>query len=185
MFDSIGGFFRKEGISMAGYRGWSMSNNAVEAYKNGEKPMSKWTKKNIFEIIEKSGCELNCSVEKLKKLPTQALKDICLSYSSWHHTSNHYNKTDFYSLDVDRIENLTDDKIEELLLDYKADKKVESKPLEEKWECAFLEWSGSRKHPVATEVIEEGIIKGNWFYRKDGSKKKTTANGFRFIKQIQ
>ena len=60
-------------------------------------------KKNIFEIIEKSGCELNCSVEKLKKLPTQVLKDICLSYSSWHHTSNHYNKTDFYSVDTDRL----------------------------------------------------------------------------------
>lgn len=122
---------------------------------------------------------------KIKKLPVKVLKEVCLTYSSWHHTSNHYNKTDFYSLDVDRIENLTDDKIEELLLDYKTGKKVESKPSEEKWECAFLEWSGSRKHPVATEVIEEGIIKGNWFYRKDGSKKKTTANGFRFIKQIQ
>lgn len=62
---------------------------------------------------------------------------------------------------------------------------MESKPSEERWECAFLEWSGTRKHPVATEVIEEGIIKGNWFYRKDGSKKKTTANGFRFIKKLE
>ncbi len=26
---------------MAGYNGWSMSNNAVEAYANGEKPLSK------------------------------------------------------------------------------------------------------------------------------------------------
>lgn len=170
---------------MAGYNGWSMSNNAVEAYSNGEKPLSKWTKADIFDTIEEQEVELKCSIEKLKKLPIKVLKEICLIYSSWHHTSNHYNKTDFYSLDVDRIENLTDDKIEELLLDYKADKKVESKPLEERWECAFLEWSGSRKHPVATEVIEEGTIKGDWFYRKDGSKKKTTANGFRFIKKIQ
>ena len=80
---------------------------------------------------------------------------------------------------------MTDDKIEELLLDYKKEKRMESKPSEERWECAFLEWSGTRKHPVATEVIEEGIIKGNWFYRKDGSKKKTTANGFRFIKKFE
>lgn len=170
---------------MAGYNGFSMSNNAVVAYEDGEKPLSKWTKTDIFDAINEQEVELKCSIEKLKKLPVKVLKEVCLTYSSWHHTSNHYNKTDFYSLDVDRIENLTDDKIEELLLDYKTGKKVESKPSEEKWECAFLEWSGSRKHPVATEVIEEGIIKGNWFYRKDGSKKKTTANGFRFIKQIQ
>lgn len=170
---------------MAGYNGFSMSNNAVAAYEDGEKPLSKWTKANIFDAINKQEVELKCSIEKLKKLPVKVLKEVCLTYSSWHHTSNHYNKTDFYSLDVDRIENLTDDKIEELLLDYKTGKKAESKSSEERWECAFLEWSGSRKHPVATEVIEEGIIKGNWFYRKDGSKKKTTANGFRFIKQIQ
>lgn len=170
---------------MAGYNGWSMSNNAVEAYSNGEKPLSKWTKADIFDTIEEQEVKLKCSIEELKKLPVKVLKEICLTYSSWHHTSNHYNKTDFYSLDVDRIENLTDDKIEELLLDYKTDKKTKSNPSEDKWECAFLEWSGSRKHPVATEVIEEGVVKGNWFYRKDGSKKKTTANGFRFIKQIQ
>lgn len=170
---------------MAGYNGFSMSNNAVAAYEDGEKPLSKWTKTDIFDAINEQEVELKCSIEKLKKLPAKVLKEICLIYSSWHHTSNHYNKTDFYSLDVDRIENLTDDKIEELLSDYKEDKKVENKPSEEKWECAFLEWSGSRKHPKATEVIEEGTVKGNWFYRKDGSKKKTTANGFRFIKQIQ
>jgi len=29
---------------MSGYDGYSMSNNAVDAYENGEKPISKWTK---------------------------------------------------------------------------------------------------------------------------------------------
>lgn len=169
---------------MAGYSGWSMSNNAVAAYEDGEKPLSKWTKADIFETIEEREIELKCSIDELRKIPVKILKEICLTYSSWHHTSNHYNKTDFYSLDIDRIENLTDDKIDELLSDYKADKKTETKPSEERWECAFLEWTGSRKHPKATEIIEEGIVKGDWFYRKDGSKKKTTANGFRFLKQI-
>lgn len=172
---------------MAGYKGFSMSNNAVVAYEDGEKPLSKWTKADIFETIEDEDREikLKCSIDKLRKLPVKILKDICLTYSSWHHTSNHYNKTDFYSLDVKAVESLTDERINELIAECKADKKTEIKPSEEKWECAFLEWSGSRKHPVAIEVIEEGIVKGDWFYRKDGSKKKTTANGFRFIKQIQ
>ena len=57
-------------------------------------------------------------------------------------------------------------------------------PAEERWKCAFLEWSGSRKHPKATELVEEGIVKGQWFYRQDGSKKKTSANGFRFIEKV-
>jgi hypothetical protein len=170
---------------MAGYRGWSMSNNAVAAYENGEMPISKWTKTNIFEAMQEQEVELKCSMEKLRKLPVKVLKEICLEYSSWHHTSNHYNETEFYSLNIDRIESLTDENIEELIENYKAEKKTEIKPLEEKWRCAFLEWSGTRKHPKATEVIEDGVIKGNWFYRKDGTKKKTTANGFKRIERIK
>lgn len=169
---------------MAGYNGWSMSNNAVDAYENGEKPLSKWRKSDILEAIEESEIELKCSIEKLRKLPVKILKEVCLRYSSWHHTSNHYNETDFYSLDEERIENLTDAKIDELLIEYKANKNEEVKPTEEKWKCAFLEWGGTRKHPTATEIIEEGTVKGDWFYRKNGSKKKTTANGFRFIEKI-
>jgi len=170
---------------MAGYNGWSMSNNAVAAYEDGEKPLSKWTKTDIFDTIVDTEIELKCSIEKLRKLPVKVLKEVCLKYSSWHHTSNHYNRTEFYSLDINRIENLTDEKIDRLLTDYKEEKKMEEKPSEEKWRCSFLEWSGTRKHPVAKEMIEEGIVKGNWFYRKDGSKKKTTANGFEFIEKLE
>ena len=169
---------------MAGYYGYSMSNNAVDAYENGEKPLSRWRKSDILEAIEESEIELKCSMEKLRKLPVKILKEVCLTHSSWHHTSNHYNKTDFYSLDEDYIKNLTNEKIEELIIEYKADKKEEEKPTEEKWKCTFLEWSGTRNHPKATAITEDGIIKGNWFYRKNGTKKKTTANGFHFIEKI-
>lgn len=169
---------------MARYNGWSMSHNAVTAYAGGEKPLSKWTKTNILNEIKKQEVDLKCSMEKLQKLPIKELKDICLICTSWHHTSNHYNKTDFYSLNINEIQDLTNEKIDRLIAEYKASQKTEYKPSEEKWKCAFLEWSGSKKHPKATEIIEEGIIKGNWFYRKDGSKKKTTANGFRFIEKI-
>lgn len=172
---------------MAGYYGYSMSNNAVAAYESGEKPLSKWTKAEIIEAIESAIREgeltLNCSMEKLKKTPVKILKSVCLYHSSWHHTSNHYNKTDFYSLDIDGIAELTDEKIDKIINNHKEEKPTE--PTEERWKCAFLEWSGTRKHPTATEIIEEGIIKGDWFIRADGSKKKTTANGFRFIEKIQ
>ena len=169
---------------MAGYNGWSMSNNAVAAYEDGEKPLSKWTKADIFDAIKEQEIELKCSIESLRKLPVKILKEMCLRYSSWHHTSNHYNRTDFYSLDINYIENLSDEEIDRLITEYKADKKTKDKPLEEKWRCAFLEWSGTRAHPKATDIIEEGVVKGDWFFRKDGSKKKTSANGFRFIEKI-
>lgn len=172
---------------MAGYKGYSMSNNAVVAYECGEKPISKWTKADIIEAIEDAISDeeltLNCRLEKLKKVPVKMLKKLCLRCSSWHHTSNHYNKTDFYSIDTAEIEKLTDRMIDDILSDNKSENRAE--PAEERWKCAFLEWSGSRKHPKATERIEEGTIKGDWFYRADGSKKKTTANGFRFIEKIQ
>lgn len=108
---------------MAGYNGFSMSNNAVTAYEDGEKPLSKWTKADILSAIEEQEIELKCSIEKLEKLPVKVLKRVGLSYSSWHHTSNHYNRTDFYSLDVDRIQDLTDEKIDKLILNYKENKK--------------------------------------------------------------
>lgn len=171
---------------MAGYCGYSMSNNAVDAYRDGEKSLSKWRKSDILEAIEDTGIPLKCSVEKLKKLPVKLLKEVCLWQSSWHHTSSYYNETDFYYIDEDRIRDITDKEIDKLMAEYKADKKiVQSKATEVKWKCAFLEWSGSRKHPKATEVIEVGIVKGDWFYRENGSKKKTTANGFRFIEKME
>lgn len=167
---------------MAGYNGYSMSNNAVDAYENGEKPLSRWTKKDIISAIEEEAF-LKCSLEKLKKTPLRALKGLCLHCTSWHHTSSHYNRTDFYSLNISYIESLTDDDLDRIVEYYKPGEDEE--PTEEIWECAFLEWSGTRKHPKATEIIEIGTVKEGWFIRANGKKKKTTANGFRFIKKIQ
>lgn len=165
---------------MSGYDGWAMSNNAVAAYANGEMPISKWTKKQILASIREQG--INCEMSKLQQLPVKVLRDICLRYSSWHHTSSHYNQTAFYSLDVDRIEGLTNTMLDNMITTSKASD--ERTVPEERWECAFLEWTGSKKHPKATELIETGVVKGMWFIREDGSKKKTTAKGFRFIKKL-
>lgn len=116
---------------MAGYNGFSMSNNAVEAYYNGEKPLSKWKKADIIEAIENAikdgNLTLNCNMEKLKKLPVKILKKLCLYYSSWHHTSNHYNKTDFYSLDIDTVAELTDEKLTMKLQKVKQKRKQNQK----------------------------------------------------------
>lgn len=108
---------------MAGYKGWSMSNNAVAAYENGEMPISKWSKKEIIKRIEEAiyyeEIELQCSLEELKKLPLKFFKFYCLEYTSWHHTSKFYNETRFYSLDLEYIEQLTDEDVEERAEYYK------------------------------------------------------------------
>ena len=42
---------KKGKIKMTGYVGYSMSNNAVDAYNAGEMPFSKWTKTAILKDV--------------------------------------------------------------------------------------------------------------------------------------
>lgn len=95
---------------MAGYRGYSMSNNAVSAYDDGEKPISKWTKVEILDAISKIRGDLDFS-----KLTVAELKRKFLYNSSWHHTSKYYNVTEFYSIDEDEVKECTQDDIEEII----------------------------------------------------------------------
>ena len=171
---------------MAGYNGFSMSNNAVDAYNNGEKPLSKWTKADILEAISDYAEEndLKINMDLLKKVSAKVIKSIFLSKSSWHHTSLMYNRTDFYSLDESEVVELTDDKINSLIEKSKQkEEKIEEAV--ETWECEYLVWNGSRKHPKATEECAIGEIKGNWFYLSNGSKKSINANGFKMIRKIE
>lgn len=104
---------------MAGYNGYSMSNNAAAAYNSGEKPLSKWTKIAIFEEITE-----NCDIPEekmtvLQKMTVKELKKEFLHWSSWHHTSKMYNCTDFYSLVFERIEEITIAEIEDIIANRK------------------------------------------------------------------
>lgn len=71
---------------MAGYNGFSMSNNAIQAYKNKERPISKWTKTAIFDAIAQAVTTgelvLKCDIKTIKTLPIKILKDIALYRSS-------------------------------------------------------------------------------------------------------
>ena len=85
---------------MAGYSGFSMSNNAVEAYENGEKPISKWSKKDILNsidnAIENGELVLNCSKDKLRKVRVALLKPVVSvrpsGRESWHEIIIHLAK---------------------------------------------------------------------------------------------
>lgn len=177
---------------MAGYKGWSMSNNAVSAYEGGEMPRSKWSKDKIMcrirRMVRNNEINLSCSLGELQRTPLEVLRENCLQYSSWHHTGKYYQTTDFYSINIDSIEELTDEKLKKAASEYREEQKrlKEEKAAEipETWECKYLEWYGTRNHPKAREIVEIGSIKGKWFYCSDGHKKNIYATGFRKIRQI-
>lgn len=168
-----------------GYDGYSMSLRAVDAYFAGEMPLSKWTKAALTAAFLSSGAAPEV-INVVTKVKAEILKDCFLYRSSWHHTSNRFNRTDFYSFDIDKAEAMTLQEAFDLLEESRKPK--EKKPLQERRAvCTFLEWSGTRKHPTAKEYTRAGVIRGAWFFPDDpvsSSKKKTTSNGFRVEKYL-
>lgn len=176
---------------MAGYYGCKMSNNALQAYRDGEMPISKWDKATIMAEIRREASvgslPLQCSMDNLGKLPEKALKELCLKCSSWHHTGMYYRKTKFYSLDAGRIGELTDKELAETASKHRQEQENKQGQglREEKWKCSYLEWSGGRRNRKAKRVVRTGTVKGQWFILPDGKRKKTTGTGFEFIEKIE
>ena len=63
-----------------GYYGYSMSNNAVSAYADGEMPLSKWTKSVLVDTVEAANDNI-----KVAGLTLSELRAKFLVYSSYHH----------------------------------------------------------------------------------------------------
>ncbi|GFH41384.1 hypothetical protein [Pseudolactococcus insecticola] len=162
---------------MAGYKGYSMSNNAVDAYNDGEKPLSKWTKADFVEHDE-----------RLKPFSVAFLRQKILYQSSWHHTSSHYNRTYFYSL-IDR-EQYDIDKLTKKYIIYKERRAIETAErkakAEKKEKLGFVPyaivskatWGGSRKHP-RIEHFTDYVIDEDW--RTEDGKKLRQANSDEII----
>ena len=162
---------------MAGYKGYSMSNNAVDAYEQGEMPLSKWTKAAMLEIVEASD-ELSAAQKRTISKLTAAQLKVYLTRSSWHHTSSHYNRTDFYAVDLDTLRGMT---LEDIAATPAPAPKPKVELKREVRRCRYLTWEGSRKHPKAVEHFEECEIVGDWAMTSNG-KKSTKANGFYFCR---
>ncbi|MDN5653715.1 MAG: hypothetical protein L0G46_01305 [Kocuria sp.] len=70
-----------------------MSNRAVNAYEDGEKPISKFTRQDLTDI--------NSLIPEVEApLTVTELKGMLKRWgaSSWHHTSKRANKTQFYAV---------------------------------------------------------------------------------------
>lgn len=84
----------------SGYVGTSMSENALLAYEEGEKPKSKWTKKAMVTELREC-CDANDLVfdEAVAKMKKDDIFERFFEWKSWHHTSKFANETDFYGVD--------------------------------------------------------------------------------------
>ena len=146
---------------MSGYKNYSMSNNAIAAYENGERPLSKWTKSEILDGIAEIDDE---KAEICNKLTLSELKSRFLRYSSWHHTSEYYNCTDFYEIDSNAVDEISAEKIVEIITNRpKKERKSKLEPKNPLYITAivrYIEWEGTRKHPKA--VNKQDIV----FYRE-------------------
>lgn len=157
---------------MAGYNGYSMSNNAVHAYNNGEKPLSKWTKPEILSELS----AMDYRSDLVKSLTAAELKALFLRRSSWHHTSSHYNRTDFYSVTTE----VDEDDIQRMIASRTPKEPKKVAPLI-KAKVHYLEWTGTRKHPKAVDHEDYALLNDNWAFLQDGTKKSRSAKGFYII----
>lgn len=172
---------------MAGYYGYSKSNNAVSAEIDGKFPLSKRTKALFVDtLIDMLGRDSDV-YRALAGKPMGFIKAKILRSYEYHHTSSWYNTTDYYEFDPVRWDDVNE--IETLYAEYVAEtarektRKIAEKQPPKRYRCKFLVWSGSRKHPKASECEEIGEIRGNWFYCSVG-KKSVCANGFEILEEI-
>lgn len=161
---------------MAGYHNFSMSNNAIDAYRNGEMPLSKWTKGIILEKLEIR----DYNVEMFKKLTVAQLKKYFLRYSSWHHTSSRYNCTDFYSMDWDTVEEFAKG---DLIIEKETKEKKVETTVKSMIEIEYPVWGGTRNHPRITGYeTMEGERNGDWCVGS-WKRKKISGNGVTILRE--
>jgi hypothetical protein len=121
---------------MAGYCGFSKSNNAVAAEESGRYPAT--------------------TLGKLLGVKPKAIKAL-MTASEWHHTSSRYNKTDYYDAEE------AQERLAELRAwqEPKTDEIIHPGCSGE-----FIDWSGTRNYPKATVVEFKDLTvieKKDWF----------------------
>ena len=153
----------------------SMSNRAVEAYEDGEAPLSKWTRNLFTEVL--SGYNSPEVADILSAIPVSVLKDIALVRSSWHHTGIFYNPTDFYSLSS-LFTGLSEDQAREIVASYQRYKE-ESKDFKERYEQvikdghAMVTYRPDGENPVtvSADIAPDGTFEADSI-QTDGTVRK-------------
>lgn len=165
---------------MAGYNGFSMSNNAVAAYADGEMPLSKWTKAAILEAIFEN-CEI--AEEKanlLRKMIAKELKGAFLHLSSWHHTSKFYNCTNFYSLDFEAVEKMTAEEIKNIISNRKKAARRSAEEIQEEKNA-----KAARQEEKEAKEEKERLFKYQFKYKSLGGFMRSTTVDLEELRKIR
>lgn len=166
-----------------GYDGYSMSNNAREAYDLGKMPISKWTKRDVLGVVKQ---ELPDKVELVSQLTLPLIKKYLLTSTEWHHTSSYYNSTDFYEVDLDFIGRLTQDDIDRWTTKNSQQKQdIDNTTNRFLGRIDYIEWGGTRSHPTAKNKQLDNVFieqRGSFYYVYDNNdnlllKKKVDSRG--------
>lgn len=156
-----------------GYIGTQMSERAMDAHNNGEKPYSQWSKAELLE------CLPSAIFEQAKKLTLNELKNELLYNSSWHHTGNCFNRTKFYAINEDAIEELTAEKICKIIASrQKKKQEVREEPLFVTAKIKYTEWEGrfrNYKRPVEHTAIVQYMSNDKLISVTPWSKKRLSS----------
>lgn len=149
---------------MAGYSyEYGMSNAALDAYENGNKPLSKITAQDL-KLAGWRGTKAEA---------IRLAKSGFWRPSEWHHSGGTwYNRVDFYD-PAELVEAW-----EEASADSRSVALAQDAPTEEKRVAGeYKLWGGSRKHPtVVGHESFTGTLRGNWIHLDGGGRKKATGN---------
>ena len=181
---------------MAGYNGYSMSNNAVEAYDMGYMPKSKWTKAAMLDAIKEylneeylDNDNNKLDISLVEKMSKELMFKTFFCYKEWHHTSSHYNRVDFYGIDAWSVEHATNKDIERMIAEKAASKEAAPKEKDTTpqgmYLCEFKHWTGTRKHPKCNIVQAVGEIKGKRFYSDLYGVKNISTDEFKIIEKAR
>jgi len=136
-----------------GYDGYSKSHNALAAEGAGRYPLSQ-AKRELAQALGITQREAEAVL-------------LAVGTSEYHHTSSYYNTTDYYDV-AGVLEQITeaggyaawlasDDGTEaRAALAQLAEEKEPDIQIHENCHVEWLEWGGTRNHPVATERVAEG-----------------------------
>lgn len=166
----------------------SMSVNAAIAYENGERPISKWRKDDILNGL---GRELVAALN-LDRYPAAFLKEMFLEPVAWHHTSRHYNVTDFYAIretgSISEEQSLLASAYPAWMEEQsrkKAAKAVREEPV--KALVRYLEWlpytGRGKKRPVTHE--EYAILLPPFAYLASGHRKRLDGSHFEVVQRFE
>lgn len=161
----------------SGYKGQAMSERAIDAYREGKKPLSKFNSQDLNYFNSKLA---EIGVEERVKT-VKELKELMQKYNDgeWHHTGKYFNQTNFYDTDY-ILENYDNDEISKAILknrgeyknseqeqknlikqqEYQKQQEEEQKRYEERKE-KYTKLSTDKMYKNSTESAKEILNKYN------------------------